>query len=295
MLDQVQLDAIYLAVPHHLHFRMIERALLAGIPIFTEKPVTRTLVEGKLISRLAAEKRVKVGVNYQYRYDSGCYRLARAVQSNELGQIHAVRINVPWRRELDYFKKSLWHSKIATAGGGTLITQASHFLDVVLWAMDGDKPKTAVGYTVQRCFQDVGAKDKNLAAIDVEDLAQGIIEMESGALIQVSSSMVTSSEQAASIDVYGAKGTGSYTPEPLPRVMFRDVRVKTRRPPHFGLHALQRCLEGFRVWIMENRPFLIPVDEALPVLAVVEAIYKSARTGRREIVERKLQKGIVDK
>jgi predicted dehydrogenase len=98
--------------------------------------------------------------------------------------------------------------------------------------------------------------------------------------------MVASSEQAASIEINGRRGPATYSPFPLPHVKFRDVKVKARKPPHRGVNALQRSLEGFRRWIMDDTPFLTPVEEALPVLAVVEAIYKSATTGKREEVHR---------
>jgi predicted dehydrogenase len=290
MLEQVELDALYLAVPHHLHYDMIAAAVAHQLPVFTEKPVTRTLAEGQEIARLAEVQGVKVGVNYQYRYDSGCHRMARAVQNGDLGAIHAARINVPWHRKASYFEKSAWHGKMATAGGGTLITQGSHFLDVILWAMQGDRPRTAVGYVAQRNFgRGIGEQsttnDQPAMDIDVEDLAQGIVEMESGALIQISSSMVASSEQPVSVEMYGEKGTAVYSSNPLPHVQFRKVAVKAQKPPHRGVHALQRSLEGFRAWVMEDRPYLTPAHQALPALAVVEALYRSAASGKREEID----------
>jgi predicted dehydrogenase len=290
MLGQAELDALYLALPHHLHYEMIATAVAHNLPVFTEKPLTRTLAEGQKIARLAEEQGVKVGVNYQYRYDSGCHRMARAVQNGDLGAIHAARINVPWHRKASYFKNAAWHGKLATAGGGTLITQGSHFLDVILWAMQGNRPKTAMGYIAQRNFGRANSEqsttnDRHSMEIDVEDLAQGMVEMESGALIQISSSMVASSEQPVRVEMYGEKGTAVYSSNPLPHVQFRNVAVKAQKPPYRGVHALQRSLEGFRAWIMEDTPYLIPAQEALPALAVVEGLYRSAATGKREEID----------
>jgi predicted dehydrogenase len=56
------------------------------------------------------------------------------------------------------------------------------------------------------------------------------------------------------------------------------------------VHALQRSLEAFRAWVTEDRPFLTPAAEALPVLAAVEALYRSAQTGEKELVS--LNKGV---
>lgn len=267
-------DALYLAVPHHLHFEMVKAAIATGKAVFVEKPVTRTHAEGAEIARLTEQAGAKVAVNYQYRYDSGCYALARAAQSGALGEIHAVRINVPWHRKPNYFSQSAWHQKISTAGGGTLITQGSHFLDVALWALGGT-PVSAVGYTAQRKFKDV----------EVEDLAQGIVEMSNGALVQISSSMAAASEQAVTIEVYGAKATAIYTDSPWPGVKFIGGKVHRQSPPVWGLHALQRSVEAFGAWVQGGEPHLVTVRESLPALAVVEAIYRSAETGQRSKVE----------
>ncbi len=214
-----------------------------------------------------------MGVNYQYRYDSGCYALARAAQEGALGLIYAARCNLAWQRESEYFERSSWHAQLKRAGGGTLITQGSHLIDVALWAL-GERPRSVMGYCARRKFPQV----------EVEDLAQAAVEMESGALLQVSSSMVAKPSRPLSIELYGEKGTAMYTDKPWPRARFRGVRVRRARPPVWGIHALGRSLEAFRAWVMEGQSYLIPAREALPALAVVEAIYRSNESGQREKV-----------
>ncbi len=275
-------DALYLAVPHHLHRPLALQAIAAGIPTLVEKPLAATLAEGQEIVRAARAAGVKVGVNYQYRYDAGCYALARAAQAGSLGEIRYARCNLPWHREAKYFANSPWHAQLSTAGGGTLITQGSHILDVALWALGG-RPRAALGATGRRVFRDV----------EVEDLAMGIVEMADGALVEICSSMVSHARQNLSIEVYGSRGTAIYSNLPWPGVRFRGVRVARQLPPGRGVHALQRSLDGFRAWIADDssadgrpsaewRPYLTPADEALPVLAAVDAIYRSSRTGQRE-------------
>jgi len=271
LLAKVEADAVYLAVPHHLHYEMILSAVKAGKSVFVEKPVTRTLEEGKIL--IEAVTGTKVGVNYQYRYDSGCYALAQAVQTGVLGKIHSIRINIPWHREQSYFDGATWHKTIAQAGGGTLITQGSHFLDVALWAL-GEHPISAMGYTATPLFD-----------VEVDTLTHGIVETSGGTLISITSSMIAANGQAVTIEVYGEKGTALYKDLPLPSVKFVSVKVKKERPPEWGVHALQRSLAGFAKWILDDKPFLIPAASTLPVLAAVEGIYRSAKTGQRTNVE----------
>jgi predicted dehydrogenase len=273
LLETERLDAVYLAVPHDLHFEMVVAAIEAGVPVLVEKPIARTLDEGREMVRRADAADVRVGVNYQYRYDSGCYALAQAARQGDLGELYYGRCNVPWYREADYFESGPWRGKLARSGGGTLLTQGSHALDLLLWALDSP-PRAATGLTAQPGF----------SGVEVETVALGAVELENSALIQVSSSMVARPEQAVTLELYGERGTAQYSNQPWPRARFRGQRVRRRRPPVWGVHALQRSLEGFRAWLVEDRPYLTPAAEALPVLAAVEALYRSARTGEKETI-----------
>ncbi|MEW5869911.1 MAG: Gfo/Idh/MocA family oxidoreductase [Chloroflexota bacterium] len=269
LLGNAAVDAAYLAVPHHLHYEMVLAFIRAGKAVFVEKPVTRTLAEGLELVEVIRNSQVKVGVNYQYRYDRACYPLARAIQAGELGKVHSLRINIPWHRTQAYFDKAPWHKRIAQAGGGTLITQGSHLLDIALWAL-GDAPISAMGYTASLAFD-----------VEVEALAHGIVETASGTLVSITSSMVAASEQALTIEAYGERGTARYRNLPWPAVKFVGVKTRKPRPPGWGVHALQRSLAGFARWVLADQPFLIPAESTLPVLAAVDGIYRSAVQGRR--------------
>lgn len=274
MLAQAELDAVYIAVPHYLHYDMIMSSVEAGWHVLVEKPITRTLQEGVEIAQLAKQTPLKIGVNYQYRYDRGCYALAAAARSGALGELYYARINLPWQRENDYFETGQWRGTIAQAGGGTLMTQGSHMLDIALWALNS-YPISAAGYTTQRRFQ----------TVEVEDLAVGNVEMANGAMLQISSSMVAKPEQALQIQLYGERGTAIYADKPWPHTVFRGARVRRQRPPVPGWHALMRSLEGFRRWVVDAEPYLIPAPEAVPALAVVDAIYRSTQSGQRESIQ----------
>lgn len=269
LLNHSAVDAVYLAVPHDCHAAMIKRAIAAGKAVLCEKPITRTYAEGVEIVRLAEENGIKLAVNYQYRYDAAGYRLARAVQAGALGELRYGRINIPWRRKQQYFQDAPWHQSLARAGGGTLLTQGSHFLDLALWAC-ASNPLRVTGVVTRQVFKQV----------EVEDLAMGIIELENGALLEICSSMTAASEQPATIEIYGSKATAFYTDRLLPRLRFVGSRVKTETVPVLGIHALQRSIEAFRRWVGGGQPHLATGREALLVLKVVEKIYQSAETGK---------------
>ncbi len=275
MLKETELDAVYLATPHDLHLPMTAQAVEAGLAVLCEKPLAATLEQGRQMVELVERSKAKVAVNYQYRYDNACYGLAQAARAGKMGDMLYGRVNLPWHRQMDYFTRSAaWHASLERSGGGTLLTQGSHFLDILLWAMNS-QPVTAQGFTARRRFKEV----------EVEDLAMGQVELENGALIEITSSMVAVPEQSVTIELYGENGTAVFRERHVPRLRFQGLRLLPAKPPVPGLHALGRSLEAFRRWVIEDQPGLNPVSEAYRTLAVVDAIYRSARSGKREQVE----------
>ena len=143
---------------------------------------------------------------------------------------------------------------------------------MALWAL-GERPVSAMGYTASPGFD-----------VEVDTLAHGIVKTQGRTLISITSSMVAAREGAVTIEVYGERGTALYRDLPLPRVKFVGVKVHKERPPERGVHALQRSLAGFANWVLTNKPYLIPAHETLPVLAAVDGIYRSAKSGKQESI-----------
>ena len=236
------LDGVYLAVPHNLHFEMMKQAIAAGKHIFVEKPVTRTYAEGIEISPDGGKSRSELAVNYQYRYDAACFRLARAVQTGQ-----SVKYVMGASTFHGIVKKIILKIRCGIRPLPRQAADSDHagqsFFGCGVMGMR-ESAVFATGVTAKQVFKNV----------EVEDLAMGIVELENGALIEICSSMAAASEQAASIEIYGSNATAIYTDRPLPRVRFIGGRVKTERVPIFGIHALQRSIEGFRRWINGGEP-----------------------------------------
>lgn len=277
LVGATDVDFVYVSVPHNLHRPVTIGLARAGYPVLLEKPLAESPAAAEaLLSEVPAT--VQVGVNYQYRYDIAAWALVEAVRSGRLGAVHYVSVDVPWYRTERYFRRASWHGKITVSGGGTLLTQGSHALDIALLCV-GSTPVSVAGSTYRRMF----------GSSEVEDLAFAQVETAAGVPIAVTSSMVSLPGHPARISVYGSKGSVTWQgPE---RSALRAQGVRVPRPVSGSrLQPYRLSLAGFSRWLgssgeRDEDQYRCPASDALPVLRAVSAAYRSAKTGRREPVD----------
>ena len=150
------------------------------------------------ICRLSRETGVKVGINYQYRYDAGCYALVKAAPRPARSvSCSTAAATSPGTGHEGLFQRRPWHASRQKSGGGTLLTQASHIIDIALSALGGEPVSVQAG-VARRVFSDV----------EVEDLGMGIVSLSNGALLSVTSSMIAVPERPATIEIYGSARNG---------------------------------------------------------------------------------------
>ncbi len=268
MARNLPMDAVYIALPHHLHYPVMREYISQGIHVLCEKPAARNFEEANEALDLARGYNVKIGVNYQYRYDKACYRMAKAARNGDLGKLYYGICNIPWSRSDQYFQKSKWHAEWEKSGGGTLITHGSHGLDLLLWSF-GKRPVRAAGFSAQQKF----------IQTEVEDLCMGTLELENGSLLQITSSMIAMPEQPAQVKIYGSKGTAICSfREIFSKVNFVKTSVPNYIPQVQGVHAMGRNLEAFRQWVVNDKPYYCSLENVAGGLASIEAIYESSHS-----------------
>ena len=168
MLENEELDAVHICTPHYLHAKMTVEALKRGVNVFLEKPMCISTAE--IDEMIAAEKEssAKACVCFQNRFnDSYLYAKDLMEKSGESFNAYAT---VFWYRDEDYYRGSDWRGKFATEGGGCMINQAIHTLDI-LTSLLGE-PKFVTGTTSNHHLKNI---------IEVEDTAEALVEFESGA------------------------------------------------------------------------------------------------------------------
>lgn len=129
LLRNEQPDAIHICTPHYIHTEMCAAAAEKGIPVFTEKPPVINRDQWEQIQKISMK--IPVGVCFQNRFNGNVQETMRILKSGEMGKVTGVRAFVTWNREAGYYHDE-WHGKWATEGGGALINQAIHTLDLLL-------------------------------------------------------------------------------------------------------------------------------------------------------------------
>ena len=168
MLDETDPDVLHIATPHHLHCEMACEALSREIHVFLEKPIC---ISDDEIGRLTeAEKAsdARLCVCFQNRFNPAT--LAVKELAERFGGVSSARASVTWNRDADYYRTSDWRGKTATEGGGVLINQAIHELDLLI-GFCGD-PVEVWAKT---------ANHRHAGVIEVEDTAELIVSFDSGA------------------------------------------------------------------------------------------------------------------
>ena len=133
LLDKQQLHAIVFATPHHLHAPMALDALEAGVHTFVEKPLAIRVSEGDRMVQTARDKNLVLAVGHNYRTFPGNVKLKEILDSGQLGTVHRVLWQWLENRNEAYYQRDIWRCTWRHAGGGVLMNQTSHDLDLLCW------------------------------------------------------------------------------------------------------------------------------------------------------------------
>lgn len=137
MLDEDKPDVIHICTPHFLHTEMSVEALSRGVNVLCEKPCAISADELKRLRLAQLMSDAQFGVCFQNRYNSSVVTVKKILNEKKYGRITAVRASVHWYRTAEYYNDD-WHGKLSKEGGGVLVNQAVHTLDLMRYLCDSD-------------------------------------------------------------------------------------------------------------------------------------------------------------
>ena len=169
MIERENLDAVHLCLPHYLHSSVAIYAMERGLHVMTEKPMDVDLESAERATAVSRERGVYFGVISQCRYAPAARLVKKRVSDGSLGKIISARSTLTWTRPDSYYQSSDWKGTWDKEGGGVLIDQAIHSVDLVNWIVDSEVKKISCSMA-----------NRGHSILSVEDSAEGLIEYESG-------------------------------------------------------------------------------------------------------------------
>lgn len=141
MLQAEQIDVLHICTPHYLHVPMAIRALQAGVHVFMEKPPVIDRKQWEALKKVVQETagKARLGLCFQNRYNDSVQYVRKQLKEGVYGNLLGIRGMVTWNRGMGYYRSNDWRGKLATEGGGALINQAIHTLDLMQYFVD-EKP-----------------------------------------------------------------------------------------------------------------------------------------------------------
>jgi UDP-N-acetyl-2-amino-2-deoxyglucuronate dehydrogenase len=277
-------DVAVICTPSGTHVELAEQAVARGLHVVLEKPLDVSMDRGRRLAAVAAqaaERGLGIAVISQHRFDPSSEAVAEAAQSGRLGRITSAVASVPWWRTQEYYDSGAWRGTWALDGGGAVMNQGVHTVDLLLWFLG--RPVELFAQTALLAHE----------RVEVEDVAVATVRFESGALAVLHATTATFPEQGVRLAVHGAQGTGVIENDqlvslwtdgdPVDRAA-EAVPVGHRLGDDKGDNAFAvghaRQYADIVDSIRTGRAPRVGVPEALLALAVVRGIYVSATTGQ---------------
>ena len=172
MFKSEELDAVHICLPHYLHTKVAEDAFKAGLHVLSEKPMSIKYEDALHAVELAEECGVKYGVIFQCRYNAPSVLIKKRILDGTLGAVKCGRTTLTWHKPDDYYALSDWKGTWDKEGGGVIIDQAIHSIDLANWMIDSTPTE------IQASLH-----NRNHKTMLVEDSAEGLIKYENGAIL----------------------------------------------------------------------------------------------------------------
>ena len=275
ILNDPSVDAVHITLPHYLHVPVSIEALNAGKHVFSEKPMGISLDDALSLKKAAEQTDRQYGICFQNRYNLVSQKAREFLDSGKGGKIKGSAATVLWMRDRTYYDSGDWRGRWDTEGGGVLINQAIHTLDLQLWLTG--MPVSLKGDAYTSILED---------RIEVEDTASAVFRYEDGSKRGVYfASNCNAGNSPVRLEIFCENAT--ITMDDDLRITDNDGCVIANVS---GNHTLEgeksywgtghaSIIKDFYRCLAEGKRFGVGIDEGIKTMRVIDAIYRSARSG----------------
>ena len=267
------IDCIHICTPHYLHVPMLRRAVEAGKMVVVEKPAAMNYDEFKTI--LPYAKKTRICAVLQNRFNPCVEKLKEITESGEYGRVLGLKGILTWKRDKAYYQSGAWRGKWATEGGGLVINQALHTLDLLYYL--GNKPTAVKASADTRVLGDI---------IEVEDTAEATIFMENDVRAHFYATNNYSTNSSYDIEVHTEKAVFKYFLERLFKIngsnyeIIAEDNMKAHGKVCWGA-SHEKLIDNFYRAAAGGNARYTTLEDAEPIMKLLSALYESAETGKK--------------
>lgn len=276
MIRRDDVDLVHVCLPSGMHAEFGCMAAKQGKHVLVEKPIDVSLEAADRLITCCREQGVKLSCISQHRFDPDIAYLKDAIQKGALGPITFGGSHTKWYRSQEYYDSGDWRGTWALDGGGALMNQSVHYVDMVQHLAGPVKEVQAYCATLAH------------ERIEVEDVAVATLKFKSGALGLLEGNTTAYPGFCTRLDIYGQKGgvvieddvVASWKVDGYPAPGAQaQVKTGADNPVIYG-KSHTRQIQDMVNAILENRAPLVTGEEARAPLAVILAVYESAKEGK---------------
>lgn len=275
LLAEAKPDVVHVCTPHHQHADPVIDAIHGGVHVLMEKPVAHTVAEAeRVIEAAEAHPEVKVGVCLQNRYNATVQAARDLLGSGAVGRALGGSGIVLWHRTPGYYEARPWRGGVDTSGGGVLINQAIHTVDLLQWLLG---PVVDVSGQAGRHGPQAAQQ-----LSEVEDTAQLVVQHENGARSVVFATVAYVQDAPVTLELVAERAVLSIRTDLT--VRHADGRVDiveestaaTAGRGYWGVSHTDLIADFYRL-LDDPAPFWISPREATKSLRIIAEVYAMSR------------------
>jgi UDP-N-acetyl-2-amino-2-deoxyglucuronate dehydrogenase len=284
-LEHQPMDLVLIGSPSGMHVEQGVAAARQGLHLLVEKPLDITTERIDLLVNECDQAGVKLGVFFQDRVAPGIRRLKELLDEGQAGKPILVSGCVKWYRPPEYYGNSRWRGTWALDGGGALMNQGVHTVDLLLWLL-GDV--TRVAAKAVTAFHEIEVEDTVVATLEFASGAVGVLQVTTSAypgyqrrveLTGTEGTIILEHDRIVAADLRNPKNNLSKSSE-------SDKNTNATSPTVSDVSGHRRILEDFLRAIETNGQPVCDGREGRRSVELVQAIYESSRTGQSVVLTR---------
>ncbi|MEK7399805.1 MAG: Gfo/Idh/MocA family oxidoreductase [Candidatus Poribacteria bacterium] len=288
MCKDPDIDAVFVGTPNQWHVPIALEAVKNGKHVMVTKPLADSEQAALKLVEAAESAGVVNMMSLSTRFDRNCMYLGKLARDNFFGEIYYARAKSIRRSGIP-----AWNLGFIQKGGGAFRDMGVHVLDAIWWVMGLPKPVTVLGVAGAKFGpRGLGYWDNSTPSKDVyeqyaaDDYASGLIRFENGVGLQVESFWASHQPEDFQLEIFGTEAGGKLSPVTLYTTKF-DVQQDIKPSIQKGPEAWDNIAGHFIECILDGKECQAPLRHGLIVQQMMEAVLKSAETGKEVRLDKK--------